>query len=90
MTFVSSSHKIWKLMDGKISLDTPIEELIERFPEAVGFLSRNGVRCIRCGEPLWCSLGELLKEEGIENLQYLVKELNDYLEKKGSINKTSR
>jgi hypothetical protein len=73
-----------------VSLDTPIEELVERFPEAVGFLSRNGVRCIRCGEPLWCSLGELLKEEGIENPQYLVQELNNYLEKKRNIDETSK
>ncbi len=38
-------------MGAKVSLDTPVEELVERFPEAVGFLSRNRVRCIRCGEP---------------------------------------
>jgi hypothetical protein len=77
-------------MEAVVSLDTPIEELVERFPEAVGFLSRNGVRCIRCGEPLWCSLGELLKEEGIENPQHLVQELNNYLEKKRSIDETSK
>ena len=68
-------------MATKVSLDIPVEELVEHFPEAVGFLSRNGVCCIRCGEPLWCSLGELLKEEGIENPEYLVKELNSHIEK---------
>jgi hypothetical protein len=77
-------------MGTKVSLDTPVEELVEHFPEAVGFLSRNGVRCIRCGEPLWCSLGELLKEEGIENPQYLIKELNNHIEKKGSSDETSK
>jgi hypothetical protein len=77
-------------MATKVSLDTQIEELVEHFPESVGFLSRNGVRCIRCGEPLWCSLGELLKEEGIENPQYLVKELNNHIEKKGGRDKTSK
>ena len=77
-------------MDTKVSLDTPIEELVERFPEATGFLLRKGVRCIRCGEPLWCNLGELLKEEGVENPQYLVKELNDYLKKKGDSKEASR
>ena len=77
-------------MDTKVSLDTPIEELVERFPEATGFLLRKGVRCIRCREPLWCNLGELLKEEGVENPQYLVKELNDHLKKKGASKEASR
>jgi len=77
-------------MATKVSLDTPVEELVEHFPEAVGFLSRNGVRSIRCGGPLWCSLGELLKEEGIENPQYLVKELNNHIKKKGSSDETSK
>jgi hypothetical protein len=77
-------------MDIKVSLATSVEELVERFPEAVGFLVRNGVRCIRCGEPLWCSLGELFKEEGIENPQYLVEKLNNHLEKKDNIDKRSK
>ncbi len=66
----------------KVSLDTPIEDLVLQFPEAVGFLSRRGVRCIRCGEPLWCTLGELLVEDGIENPQLLVDELNEHIAKK--------
>jgi len=66
----------------KVSLDTPVEELVEQFPEAVGFLSRRGVRCIRCGEPLWCTVGELLREEGIENPQLLIDELDEHLIKK--------
>lgn len=77
-------------MAAKVSLDTPVEELVEHFPESVGFLSRKGIRCIRCGEPLWCSLGELLKEEGIENPKYFVKELNNHIEKKGSTDETSK
>ncbi len=66
----------------EVSLDTPVEELVEQFPEAVGFLSRRGVRCIRCGEPLWCTVGELLEEEGIENPQLLIDELNENFIKK--------
>ncbi len=66
----------------EVSLDTPVEELVEQFPEAVGFLSRRGVRCIRCGEPLWCTVGELLREDGIENPQLLIDELNENLVKK--------
>ena len=68
--------KIW------VSLDTPIEELVLQFPESVGFPSRRAVRCIRCGEPLWCTLGELLVEDGIENPQLLIDELNEHITEK--------
>jgi hypothetical protein len=69
-------------MKPKISLDTRIEDLVLEFPETVRFLIRRGVRCIRCGEPLWCSLGELLEEEGIKNPGLLVSELNQYIDKR--------
>jgi hypothetical protein len=63
-----------------ITLDIPIEDLVQKFPEAVGFLTKKGIRCIRCGEPLWCTLGELLEEEGISDPQNLVDELNNFLQ----------
>jgi hypothetical protein len=62
-----------------ITLDIPIEDLVLKFPQSVGFLTNKGIRCIRCGEPLWCTLGELLEEEGISNPQNLVDELNNFL-----------
>jgi hypothetical protein len=66
-------------MDPKVTLDTLIEDLVQKFPEAVGFLTRKGIRCIRCGEPLWCTLKELLEEENISNPQNLVDEMNEFL-----------
>jgi len=69
-------------MDIEVSLEIPVEDLVEKYPEAVGFLSRHGVRCIRCGEPLWCTLGELLREDDIENPQRLLDELIEYLKEK--------
>lgn len=69
-------------MDIEVSLETSLEDLVEKYPEAVGFLSRHGVRCIRCGEPLWCTLGELLREDDIENPQRLLDELIEYLREK--------
>jgi hypothetical protein len=66
-------------MRNEVTLDIPVEELAASFPEAVGFLTKNGVRCIRCGEPVWGTLGELLETEGIENPQLLVDKLNAYL-----------
>lgn len=68
-------------MEDVITLDTQVEELAASFPEAVGFLTKNGVRCIRCGEPVWGTLGELLEVEGIKDSQLLVDELNTYIRK---------
>lgn len=63
-----------------IDLDIQVEDLARNYPESVGFLTRKGVRCIRCGEPVWGTLGELLEEDGIKNPQDLVDGLNAFLE----------
>jgi hypothetical protein len=63
----------------KLTLETPVEDLVRQYPEAVGFLIRRGVRCIRCGEPLWCSLGELLREDKVAEPEELLAELNEFL-----------
>jgi methionine synthase II (cobalamin-independent) len=63
----------------KINLEIQIEDLAGEYPEAVGFLTRHGVRCIRCGEPIWGTLGELLEEEGIADPVVFVEELIVYL-----------
>ena len=63
----------------EITLETPVEDLARQYPATVGFLTRHTVRCIRCGEPLWCTLGELFKEEGVMDPQQLLDELNVFL-----------
>jgi len=68
----------------KISLDIQIEDLAVKYPEAVGFLTRHDVRCIRCGEPVWGTLGELLEEEGIADPVAFVEELNVYLKNRNN------
>ena len=69
-------------MEDLITLDIQIEELVFKFPEAVGFLTKRGVRCIRCGEPVWGTLGEFLQSEGIEHPQLLVDHLNAFLSRR--------
>ncbi|MFQ6108374.1 MAG: DUF1858 domain-containing protein [Candidatus Aminicenantales bacterium] len=66
-------------MEDQITLDMQIEEMVQGFPEAVGFLFRQGLRCIRCGEPLWGTLADFLKSEGVENPGRLVDELNAFI-----------
>jgi hypothetical protein len=68
-----------KRREPAVTLDTPVEELAQQHPAAVAFLTRHNIRCIRCGEPLWCTVGELLEEEGVPNPQKLIDELNGFL-----------
>jgi len=68
-----------------VKLDMSIEDLIVKYPEAVGFLTRKGIRCIRCGEPVWGLLGSFLSEEGVADPQELVNELNIFLEEESKL-----
>lgn len=49
-----------------ISPDLDVEELIERHPRAVGFLMDRGIVCMKCGEPVWGSLGDLISKKGLD------------------------
>jgi hypothetical protein len=66
-----------KIIDQKIS----IEELVEILPASVTFLSKKGIRCIACGEPIWGSLEEAAKEKGFSDsdIELFVDELNELL-----------
>ena len=62
-------------MSRLITSDIPIEEVVERFPEAVGILSRRGVICIQCGAPVWGTLAEAVQRAGLD-VDELLAELN--------------
>ncbi|MBS3817948.1 DUF1858 domain-containing protein [bacterium] len=70
--------------ESRVTLKTDIEELVKEFPESVKFLTSREVRCIKCGEPFWGSIGDLLEEEEIDDPQGLVEELNQYIKEKNS------
>ena len=63
-----------KIIDEKIS----IEELVEVLPVSVTYLSKKGIRCIACGEPIWGTLEEAAREKGFgdQEIQEFVRELN--------------
>ena len=68
-------------MEEKVSLTMPVEDVVRMYPEAVGFLTSRGVRCIRCGEPLWCTMGELFRDDKVSEPEALLADLNDFLAK---------
>ncbi|MBN1253270.1 MAG: DUF1858 domain-containing protein [Bacteroidales bacterium] len=61
-----------------ITKDTTIEEITEKYPQTLDYLSKNNIRCIRCGEPIWGTLEEAAKEKGYndEDIIKIIKDLN--------------
>ena len=64
-----------------VTLDTVIEDLVTAAPPSVTFLMERGIRCLRCGEPIWGTLGEAMDEKEFdgEKQQRLIEELRSYL-----------
>lgn len=54
-------------LQSNITKDTLIEDLVREMPEAVDYLMKNGIRCLRCGEPIWGSLESAAKEKGFSD-----------------------
>jgi hypothetical protein len=64
-----------------INADLHVEDLVDEYPGAVGFLAERGVVCIRCGEPYWGTLRELAATRGLgDRIDEIVQELRRYLE----------
>ncbi len=62
----------------QISKTTLIEDLIEIIPDSITYLADKGIRCIRCGEPIWGTIEEAAEEKGFsaEEIDVIVAELN--------------
>jgi len=62
-----------------ITKSITIEDLLEQVPGTVSYLSKNGIRCIRCGEPIWGTLEEAAREKGFgeDDIQRFVNDLNE-------------
>jgi methionine synthase II (cobalamin-independent) len=65
----------------KITKEILIEELVNKVPESVEYLAEKGIRCIRCGEPIWGSLDEAAKEKAYSDsdIEGFVIELNNLI-----------
>ncbi len=51
----------------KITKDVEIEDLVNLIPDSVVYLMENGIRCLRCGEPIWGTLENAAKEKGFSD-----------------------
>jgi len=52
-----------------ITKETEIEDLVKEIPRAVTYLMEKGIRCLRCGEPIWGTLETAAKEKGYKNTE---------------------
>ena len=61
----------------KINKEIEIEDLIK--PDSVVYLMQKGIRCLRCGEPIWGSLESAAKEKGFKEkeISKFVAEINN-------------
>ena len=62
-----------------INKETTIEDIVNYSAEAVRYLSKKGIKCIACGEPVWGTLEEAAEEKGFsqDEIEIFVKELNE-------------
>ena len=61
----------------EITKDITIEDLVEKVPASVGYLSEKGIRCIACGEPIWGTLEDAAREKGFgdQDIEMFVREI---------------
>lgn len=62
-----------------ITKDVEIEDLVKLVPDSVIYLMEKGIRCLRCGEPIWGSLESAAKEKNFDDkdISKFVKDLNN-------------
>ena len=62
-----------------ITKEIEIEDLVKIIPNSVIYLMEKGIRCLRCGEPIWGSLESAAKEKGFsdEEITKFVLEINN-------------
>ncbi len=61
-----------------ITKDILIEDLVRDYPDSVTYLMEKGIRCLRCGEPIWGTLETAVTEKGfsIQEMTIFVSDLN--------------
>ena len=58
-----------------ISGGMSVEDIVNRYPDAIRFFMERGIICIQCGEPVWGTLDDLLSRNGI---LLFIKSLDNY------------
>jgi len=62
-----------------ITADSRVEEIVEKYPKAVGWLVQHKIICVVCGEAFWGTLGELMERKNIKGREKILKDLDVFL-----------
>jgi len=75
-----------------IDKNITIEDLIEDYPKSVKYLADQGIRCIKCGEPIWGTLEEACVEKNFtqEAITQVVIDLNELHNQKEDTDETKQ
>ncbi len=67
-------------MANKIDGHIYIEDLVELVPQSIEILMKYGIACIKCGAPIWGTLGENIKRVGLSEKQFslILTEINSF------------
>lgn len=66
-------------MEELITLETPVEDIVSRYPQAIEYGIMNRVSFVYCVGSFPMTLGDLLKIRKVEDPQGFVDGLNEYL-----------
>jgi hypothetical protein len=55
-----------------------VEDAVREFPSSAAFLRGWGIVCLQCGEPVWGTLGEIIRSKGLDADRVLTA-LNEHL-----------
>jgi len=67
----------------KIDKDMTIEEIVEEHPQLIKPMQEMGIQCMVCGEPVWGTLEEKIKEKGMaDKMTEIIVQLNSLIDKK--------
>lgn len=61
-------------------MDTPVEEILEKFPGIITYFIKNGVSPFSCAGAYPESIGKLLKVKNVGQPEDFIKNLNKYIE----------
>ena len=68
-----------------ITPESTIEEVVVRYPDTVQVFFRHGIPAISCGAPIWGTIQENAEKYRVEDLEALLRELNEIAEQQGGL-----
>jgi len=67
-----------------------IEDIVEKYPETIAPMQEMGVQCMVCGEAVWGTLGERIREKELTNGEEILERLNSIVDQKAEKQKKTR